>query len=425
MNAATQTENTALATLPPAARAALALGSTKTELALRELIKASAGILEVKNKAGREECHAAYMKLKNSRVAVDHAETDATEDAKKFTKAVKTEAARLVAIITDEEKRLLELRDAYDKVEQDRKDAEVAAEMARVALIAEHIEDIRKIPLSVAGKPAAEIQMAVDQVTEIVITEAIFGEQNYQDQATAVRADALAKLETMLADRIAAEAAEAQRLADIAAEDRRRAAEAEELARQRAENERIAAENAAAAKKLADQQAALEQAAREQREKLEATARTEKAERDRVAADLVRQMAAQQAQLAADRQALADERAAEDKRRADALATEQLAARVQVDHGDALAMNAQFDVDVAAAAALVLLQPAPAAASAPIAEPLAVLADAYVEPELTSFQIAHFVIDAVMAEFQMDRDAAIERLSSIDFTAYKVQAVAA
>jgi hypothetical protein len=420
MNAVSQTENTALATLPPPARAALALGSTKTEAALRELVKASAGIVAVKNKAGREECHAAYMKLKNSRVAVTHTEADATEDAKKFTKAVKEEAARLITIISAEETRLQTLRDEYDAVEQARKDAEVAAEMARVALIAEHIEDIRKIPLSVAGKSSSDIQMAVDQVTEIVITEAIFGEQNFRDQAAAVRGDALAKLETMLAERITAEAAEAQRLAEIAAEDRRRAAEAEELARQRIENERIAAENAAAAKKLADQQAALEQAAREQREKAEAAARAVQVESDRVAAETKRQLDAQQAQIAADRQALADERAAEEKRRADALAAEQLATRVLADHGDALAMNEQFDADRAAAASL-----ATQALPAPEAAPLVDLADAYVEPELTTFEIADFVIDAVAAEFQMDRAAAVERLAAIDFSAYRSHVEAA
>lgn len=144
MNAVTKAESNALTTLPPAKRAALALGSTKTETALRELIKASASIVTVTNKAGREECHTAYMKLKNSRVAVGHTAADATEDAKKFTAAVKTEAARLVEIISAEETRLQLLRDGFDAIEEKRKADELAAEMDRIAKIASAMQGIRE-----------------------------------------------------------------------------------------------------------------------------------------------------------------------------------------------------------------------------------------------------------------------------------------
>ena len=44
-------------------RAALALGSDKARTELAELVKKSANIVEVKNSAGREECHSAAMVL--------------------------------------------------------------------------------------------------------------------------------------------------------------------------------------------------------------------------------------------------------------------------------------------------------------------------------------------------------------------------
>ena len=429
MNAVTEAESNAIATLPPAARAALALGSTKTETALRELIKASASIVTVTNKAGREECHTAYMKLKNSRVAVGHTAADATEDAKKFTAAVKTEAARLVEIISAEETRLQLLRDGFDAIEEKRRADELAAEMARVALISEHIEDIRRIPLDVAGKDSATIKAALDQVGEITGTESVFGEEIYQGQAITVRNAAFAKLTEMHAAALAVEAAEAKRLADIAAADKLRAEQAEENARAAAENQRIAAENAAAALKLADQQAALDLAARQQREQSEAAAkaeelrraevaRLERVERDRAAAEAQAKIDAELAKLAAARQALADEQAAAEQRKADALAAEQMAARVLVDHAEALLIDQEFDDHAAAEAArAVEVAPAPAAVTSVPAD----LADAAddLRPTDDAFHLKAMarslgvnVIDMIDHLMKMDLAAARAALSA-------------
>src|SRR5450830_728762 len=179
MNAVTKAESNALTTLPPAKRAALALGSTKTETALRELIKASASIVTVTNKAGREECHTAYMKLKNSRVAVGHTAADATEDAKKFTAAVKTEAARLVEIISAEETRLQLLRDGFDAIEEKRKADELAAEMDRIAKIASAMQAIRERGTDAAfiDKTAAATQASIDNLEAMQITDTIYQER--------------------------------------------------------------------------------------------------------------------------------------------------------------------------------------------------------------------------------------------------------
>ena len=55
-------------TLPQ--RAAVALGAAEHEKQLILLVAESKTITEIKNADGRTQCHAAYMKLKNARVAI-------------------------------------------------------------------------------------------------------------------------------------------------------------------------------------------------------------------------------------------------------------------------------------------------------------------------------------------------------------------
>lgn len=427
MNAVTEAESNALATLPPAARAALALGSTKTETALRELIKASASIVTVTNKAGREECHTAYMKLKNSRVAVGHTAADATEDAKKFTAAVKIEAARLVEIISAEETRLQLLRDSFDAIEEKRKADELAAEMDRIAKIASAMQGIRERGTDAAfiDKTAVATQASIDNLEAMQITDTIYQER--LAEAVELKAATLAQMLDMLAVRVAAEAAESQRLADIAAADKLRAEQAEENARVAAENQRIAAENAAAAQKLADQQAALDLAARQQREQAEAAAkaeglrraevaRLEQVERDRAAAEAQAKIDAELAKLEAARKALADEQAAAEQRKADALAAEQMAAHVLADHAEALLIDQEFDDHAAAEVArAVEVAPSP---SRPVPAPDLLDADDELYPSDGD------ILDVMLAEFGLAAAEAIDRLARFDFASARADLIA-
>lgn len=420
MNAVTEAESNAIAILPPAARAALALGSTKTETALRELIKASASIVTVTNKAGREECHTAYMKLKNSRVAVGHTAADATEDAKKFTAAVKTEAARLVEIISAEETRLQLLRDGFDAIEEKRKADELAAEMDRIAAIASALQGIRDRGTDAAfiDKTSAATQASIDNLEAMQITDTIYQER--LAEAVELKAATLAQMLDILAVRVAAEATEAKRLADIAAADKLRAEQAEENARVAANNQRIAAENEAAAQKLADQQAALDLAARQQREQAEAAVKAEEArraevdrlervERDRAAAEAQAKIDAELAKLAVARQALADEQAAAEQRKADALAAEQMAARVLADHVEALSIDQEFD-DHAAAESVRLAEVAPAPAAITSMPPE--LADA-----ADQMQMDLNLLEELAPYCGLSTAELIDRLELIDFTA--------
>lgn len=316
MNAITREESLALS-LPE--RAAVALGAAEHEVKLRELVQQSVAIVAVTNKAGREECHSAYMKLKTTRVNIGHKVNEVTEDAKLFTKAVKTEAERLVGIMVAEEDRLQALRDAWDEAEQARKDALIAAERVRVERIETSIGNIASAPVRYIASDAAKLATAIEFYEIMPIAEPEYAE--FMAKAEATRADTLEKLRGMHAKALAAEQAaaeaeaarlaEIQRLADERAELVRQRAEADERERAaKAEAARVVAAQAAEAKRLAD--LAAEQAAEIQklRDAEAARVRAEQAERDRVAAETKRQLDAQQAEIAAERRALEDQRAA-------------------------------------------------------------------------------------------------------------------
>ena len=80
------------------ARAALALSSEQTRKDLKELVAKSANIREVKNAAGRDECHGAAMALVRARTTITKTGKAAREDAAAFQKAVIAEEKSLIAI---------------------------------------------------------------------------------------------------------------------------------------------------------------------------------------------------------------------------------------------------------------------------------------------------------------------------------------
>lgn len=349
MNTATQAERNAL-TLPE--RAAVALGASKTEAQLQELVKKSADIVEVSNMAGRDQAHRIGMDLKTARVLIEKTGKAAREDATAFSKAVIAEEKRLVEIITPEEDRVFALRDGWDTKVATERQAAIDAEVARVAKIASCIEAIREDETDAIriDKTAEQTRATLEYSERRPITVEIFQERLLEAQQ--IHTVVLTSIRTVLAGRVAAEAAEAQRQVEAAAEAARIIAERAELEQLRAaakvEAERVAAEQAAAAKRLAA--IAAEDAAR---------ARAEQAERDRVSAQVKAQLEQQAAQLAADRKALEDERAADAKAKADAAAAVDAKARA-----DALAAIEAVQAPVVVAAAPAAEQSIDAAAPA-------------------------------------------------------------
>lgn len=431
MNAVTKDESNAL-TLPE--RASVALGSPAHEVKLRELVLASAAILTVTNKAGRDECHSAYMTLKNTRVNINHTVEDVTEDAKAFTKAVKAEANRLLGIMLAEEDRLQKLRDAWDEAEQARKDALIAAERERVESIQRAIQALRDMPLQAVGKSSAEISAIIGGMAGAEPGESF---EEFVDEAKLARFEALEKLaaaETVQrgieceaesrrqAEARAAAEAEEKRLAEIA----RLEAERAENARVAAENARQAAEMAAERQRLADAAAAQQAAAAQAQREADAKAAAARAEQDRIASEQQAKIDAQAAVLAEQERQLAERQAAADARDAAA----ELDRQREAAHPEALMMNAEFDVAREAERAQAEADDAERArlqalteqasidvhAPAPRLEALMYDVDGAEEP-VTDGEIINKVAEA----FALSRADAIDRLQAIDFAAARAE----
>ena len=278
--------------LAPADRAALALESSKTEQHLLALATKHASITVVKDKAGREQAHGAYMEVMRARAAVEKAAKEAREDATKFSKAVIAEAARLTAIVEPEEARLKAARDVWDE-EQARIKAEAEAkERARVLAIAERIAAIKSYV--VLANNCRTSERVADLQTKLAGVELLDFEE-FTDEAAMAHADATAHLHAVFADRKAQEAEQARIKAEQEAEAARLKAEREELARQQAEA-------AAAIKKQQDELAAQREAAA--------------AEAKRVADEARSQAEAAEAKARAAAEALAAERAELERMRA-------------------------------------------------------------------------------------------------------------
>lgn len=298
-------------------RAALALGTAEHEKNLLALATKYSDITKIVNSAGREQCHSAYMELKNTRTAIVTAGKTAREDANAFQKAVIAEVDRLTAITVAEEGRLQTLRDDYDAEREREKAAKAAAEKDRVDAIRKRIAETQAIPAMLVGKSSETIAAAIESLEAVEIaleTHAEFsGEGEVAKLATIhklwemfkAQKDHEAEQARLAAER---EAIEKQR-AELADQERKAAAaRAEQDAADRVERERVAEE----------QRAAQEKATAELRAQQEAHAkliREQQAEIDR-----------QQAELAAERQRQADEAARVEREKQAAIAAE--AARV-------------------------------------------------------------------------------------------------
>lgn len=295
-------------------RAALALGTSEREAKLTELVKQSETIVEIKNAAARDQAHGAAMVLRTTRVEIEKAGKAAREDATAFSKAVIAEEKRLLAITQPEETRLLELRDAWDERIAAEKRAKVEAEARRIALIREHIDDIRAIVARAAGLSAEQIQTEIKDLVALQIDIERFAELT--GDAEMARGETLEKLRTMHAAAVERES-EARRVAE----------ETERLARERAafeeEQRRAAAERAEQERKDAEARAAREAEERKQREAEDAARRELQARED---AERRAALEEQEKRLAAERAEMARRQAELDRAEQEAREREEAAA---------------------------------------------------------------------------------------------------
>ncbi len=301
--------------LSPIQRADQALGFVERKAELLTLVKQSERIADITNVPAYQECHAARMRLKNTRVEIEKAGKVAREDATAFSKAVIAKEKELVGVIEPEESRLQALQDAWDAARQAEKDAVAAKEKARLDAIKAGMDAIRNLPLLAVGKSVEKTQELLDGLRALDLSFA----QEQIDSAQALQAETLDKLQAIHSERVAAEA-EAERLA----------AERAELAKLRAEQEaRLAeeAKQAAAARAEADRLAKLERDKEEaaMREKMaaEAAARAEaeakvRAEREAAEAATRKEREAEQARMDAEAKRLREEAEALERERIEA-----------------------------------------------------------------------------------------------------------
>jgi len=324
------------------ARAALALKSAQVREKLKALVAKSVNIGEIKNPAGRAECHSAAMVLADERIDITKTGKAARDDAVKFGKAVIAEEAALIAITEPEEKRLLALRDAWDAARAAEKAAKELAERNRITAIHTRIADIKGfVALALECRTAERVQSLIDKLaakidqehyafdefaneaqaafdaTHAKLLEILAAKQAEEAERVRVKAEQEAQAAALKAEREALDAlrveqemfalhAATQRARDEAEAQAKREAEAAELARQRAE---IEAEIAA----RREAEAAAEKVRREA-EEADMAARREALAKE--AADLAAAKAAHEAEQAQARQAKT-ERLADQARRED------------------------------------------------------------------------------------------------------------
>lgn len=284
-------------------RAAVALGSAEHEAKLKDLAAKHADIVEIKNAAGREQCHGAMMTLANARVSIGKAGKAARDDANAFSKAVIAEEKRLIEIIEPEESRLRGMRDEWDAEREREKEAKAAAERQRIAVQQARIARIRDAVTFSADRSPAQVQEVIEDI-EGTAVDATFEE--FQGQAQLAKDETLDKLREIHAAAVSREE-EAARLK----------AEREELERLRkeaAEREAAAAaQRAEEVRRMAEERAAQEAELRAQREAQERQLAAERAEADRIARE---KLAAEEAELRKEREEQERKLAAERERQA-------------------------------------------------------------------------------------------------------------
>jgi hypothetical protein len=288
-------------------RACLALGSDKTRMSLYELATKSAHLVEVKNKAARDEVHRAAMVLAEARIAIRKTGKAARDDATKFSKAVITEEDSLVVIVEPEEKRLLAMRDAWDAIAAAEKAERERIERDKAAALQSAIDWIKEHAFAAHGKSSAAIADMVAELTAVDITLEQYGERT--GEAELARMTTLERMGSLHAAALAMEArAEELRL-------EREAFEAQRAEQVRAEQEAARA-RAGVEALAAAQREAVEAAARAEAERIEAEARAvkEKADEERREADRKAQAERDEAErVAAEARAHADREAARER----------------------------------------------------------------------------------------------------------------
>lgn len=334
-------------------RAEQALGLATLRPQLEALVKKSANIQAITNKAGRDECHAALMVLKNQRVAIEKTGKEAREEATRYSKAVIAAEKTLVDILSPEEDRLAAIRQEWDDARAAEKAEEERIERERVQAMVDGIAAINAIPGKLFGAGADKIRAAIALLHGEDLS---FTDDVYRPSAEKAKNETLNRLLDALQER--------EELDRQAAENLRLQQERE--AQAKAEAEKLAAERAAFEAEQAEARKAQEEADRKAAEARAEADRAAQAERDRQAEEARQQREREEAELAARRaeierqeaearQKAADE-AAERQREEEARADAEHAEYVRQRQERAAAANEARRVEVLAQASAALIE---------------------------------------------------------------------
>lgn len=279
-------------------RAEQALGLATLRPQLEALVKKSANIQTITNKAGRDECHAALMVLKNQRISIEKTGKEAREEATRYSKAVIAAEKTLVDILSPEEDRLAAIRQQWDDARAAEKAEEERIERESVAAMAKRIADIEALPGKLFGAGVEAIKQAI---TDLDGDDLDGLDEVYLPSAEKAKAETMGKLHAAYDERIELDRQAAENLRLQQEREAQAKAEAEELARQRAAFEAEQAE-ARKAQEEADRKAeeARAEADRKAQEQRRAEAEALAEERRK----LDEQLAAHRAELAAQQSEL-------------------------------------------------------------------------------------------------------------------------
>ncbi len=150
---------------------------------------------------------------------------------------IETEATRLIAIVEPAEVAIDKQIKAHEQKLADEKAAKEKAEAERVQKHTDAIATIASYSDKARGLAVERIEAGIAYVRGIDVSAAVFEE--FAERAAGEKAETIARLEQMAADRRTADAAEAQRVenervaVELAAQQRKLDEQAAELARQR------------------------------------------------------------------------------------------------------------------------------------------------------------------------------------------------
>lgn len=300
MNAATE--------LTTIERAEKVLAFAETKAALATLAKQSASIVTITNTAGLQECHAARMSLKNTRVEIGKRGKEAREDATAFSKAVIAKEKELIGIIDPEESRLQALQDTWEAEREAERQAKVDAIRKRHAELQARVDAIRSLATDNAKGSSEEISAAYGKVFDTEIDDTF---EEFKAGAEEAKAFALSDLTHSL------QVATDREVAERKAADERKA-EADRVEAQRIENAKRQAELDKQETEIAEQrkQAEADQAKRDAEAKAAQRKLDEEAAAERKRLDDEARTAQKKLddEAAAERQRLKDEADAESRK---------------------------------------------------------------------------------------------------------------